>query len=89
MICRGMQPCQAVNFERKGYIAKLIQEKLMVIPSFPLKQSRYLEVELGAGVGLEQDLAVYLAKPWLHCTLGCQPACIPTPGTRHAYDTDM
>lgn len=34
----------------------------------------YLEVELSAGVGLEQDLAIHLAKARLHCTLSCQPA---------------
>ena len=31
-----------------------------------------LDVELSTDVGLEQDLAVHLAKPRLYCTLRCQ-----------------
>ena len=34
----------------------------------------HLEIELGAGLRLKQDLAVYFAQSWLHSTLRDQPA---------------
>ena len=37
-------------------------------------EAGYLEVELGTGGGLEQDLPVNFTQARLYCTLRCQPA---------------
>ena len=53
-----------------------IKGHMLTLPTHSSKAGAHLEVELSAGVGLQQDLTVHFAQPWLHCTLRCQPAHI-------------